>query len=76
MHSPHRNPGSAGRRFVWTTGTAVLVVHGVLLLTLAGLVMATPHAVERIAEAVQAEFVGPDAPVVTPPQFAQPGGEM
>ncbi len=60
MHSPQRNPGSA-----------VLVVHGFLLGMLAGLVIATP---ERIAEAVQAEFVGPDAPVVAPTQFTQPGG--
>ncbi len=63
MQSPQHNPGSA-----------VLVVHGVLLVMLAGLVIATPHAVERIAEAVQAEFVGPDAPVVAPTQFTQPGG--
>jgi hypothetical protein len=43
---------------------------------LAGVVVATPHAIEWIAEAAQAEFVGPDEPVITPTQFARPLGEM
>jgi len=71
-----REPESAGRRFVWTVGAALLVIHGILLLIFAGVVVATPHAIEWIAEAAQAEFVGPDEPVITPTQFARPFGEM
>jgi hypothetical protein len=66
---------AAGRRLVWSTGMAVLAAHGVLLLILAGIVVSSPHAGEWIAEAVEAEFVGPGAPVA-PTQFAQPAGEM
>jgi hypothetical protein len=71
-----REPESAGRRFVWTLGAALLAIHGILLLILAGVVVATPHAIEWIAEAAQAEFVGPDEPVITPTQLARPFGEM
>ena len=71
-----RDPDSPGRRFVWTAGTAVLVVHSVIILVLAGLALSSPHGIEWISDAVQAEFVDPDAPVVTPTQYAQPGGEM
>jgi hypothetical protein len=69
------NPASAGRRFVWTADTAFLSAHGVLLLILAALVICSPHAGEWISDTVQAEFVGPDAPVM-PTQLAQPAGEM
>jgi hypothetical protein len=76
MPRHQRDPESAGRRFVWTAGAVLLAVHGILLLTLAGVVIGTPHAIEWIAEAAQAEFVGPDAPVEMPTQLAQPAGEM
>ena len=69
------NPASAGRRFVWTAGTAFLAAHGVLLLILAAIVIASPHAGEWISDTVQAEFVGPDAPVM-PTQLARPAGGM
>jgi hypothetical protein len=69
------NPASAGRRFVWTAGTAFLAAHGVLLLILAAIVIASPHAGEWISDTVQAEFVGPDAPVM-PTQLARPAGRM
>jgi hypothetical protein len=75
MQRRQRHRDSAGRRFVWGAGATVLAVHGVLLLMLAALVIGTPHAIEWISDTVQAEFVGPDAPV-TPTQFAQPAGEM
>jgi hypothetical protein len=71
-----REPESAGRRFVWTVGASLLAMHGILLLILAGVVIATPHAGEWIAEAAQAEFVGPDEPVMTPTQLARPLGGM
>jgi len=69
------NQDRAGHRFVWTAGTAFLAAHGVLLLILATLVIASPHAGEWISDTVQAEFVGPDVPVM-PTQLAQPAGEM
>jgi hypothetical protein len=68
------NPASAGRAFDRTAGTAVLAAHGVLLLILAAIVIASPHAGEWISDTVQAEFVGPDAPVM-PTQLARPAGE-
>jgi hypothetical protein len=74
MQRYQRNPDTAGRRFVWTAGTAVLVAHGVLLLLLAALVIASPHAGEWISDTVQAEFVGPDVPVM-PTQLALPARE-
>jgi len=69
------NQDLASHRFVWTAGTAALAAHGVLLLILATFVIASSHAGEWISGAVQAEFVGPDVPVM-PTQLAQPAGEM
>jgi hypothetical protein len=71
-----REPESAGRRFVWTLGAALLAIHGILLLILVSVVVATPHAIEWIAEAAQAEFVVPDESVITPTQLARRFGEM
>jgi hypothetical protein len=76
MQQSQRNPDSAGRRFAWTDGTTVLVVHGVVLAILACLALSSPHAVEAISQSLQAEFVGPDAPVVQPTRLAQPAGDM
>jgi hypothetical protein len=39
---------------------------------LAALSIGTPHAIKWFSDTVQAEFVGPDAPV-TPTQFASAG---
>jgi hypothetical protein len=76
MQRPQRNPDSAGRRFDWTSGTTVLVIHGAVLFILIVLALSSPHAVESISESVQAEVVGPDTPVVAPTQLARPAGDM
>ena len=76
MPRRQHNPDPAGHRLAWGAGTALLAVHGILFLILVGILIETPHAVEWIAEAAQAEFVGPDEPVITPTQFARPLGEM
>ena len=49
------------RRSFCEASTIVLVIHGVLMLVLAGFVISQPCAAKWISDAVQAEFVGPGA---------------
>jgi hypothetical protein len=76
MQQHQRNRGSVSRHPHGNAGTILLVVHGVLLLLLAGVVLCSPHAGEWISETAQAEFVGAEPPVISPTQFAQPVGDM
>ena len=64
------------RRLSWSWTAAILAVHGVLLLLLAGILIFHPAASEWISQAVQAEFVGGPPPVIVPTQIAQPGGQV
>jgi hypothetical protein len=76
MQHYRRDPASLTRRPLGTAGTALLAVHGVLLLLLAGVVLCSPDAGERISETVAAEFVGAEPPIIAPTQLARPVGDM
>ena len=73
MQHYRRNPAPVSHRSFGNAGMILLAVHGmVLVLLLAGVVLCLPRAGEWISEAVQAEFVGAEPPVIAPTQFAQP----
>jgi hypothetical protein len=76
MQHYRRDPASPTHRSLGTAGAILLVVHGVLLLLLAGVVLCSPDAGEWISETVAAEFVGAEPAIIAPTQFAKPIGDM
>src|SRR5262249_25958327 len=62
----------AGRSGISDQITSIVVINGVIVLALIVLALSSPSASEWISAAVQAEFVGSDAPATSPTQIAQP----
>jgi hypothetical protein len=56
--------------------TTLVAINGIIVLALIVLALSSPSASEWISAAAQAEFVGGDAPAMTPTQIAQPAEEM
>ena len=74
MHGTFDRLGKSNNRISGGRDFGFLAVMGLLMMALTGFVITHPVASTWIANAVQAEFVGPGlAPEVAPTQLAQPG---